>query len=311
MMHLVLHCFVAILMLPFLLLSPNGSYAAEKALVAFAQDTLKNDFRRAQLMEAKQAALAHDNMNFTYSDAQGRTSLLIHQIEQFISRQVDILIVGTNDAQAVVPVINKAHAAGIKVIILDRGVNTDQYTTFINSDNREIGDIAGRYIAKQLTGKGQALLLEGLLTADVTQQRSEGFLKVMQSYPDIKVVRRTGNFLRKDALIEMEKLLAEGIKVDAIFSESDSMLSGVRAVLAKHQIDPGSIIMIGCDYISEAQAAIRAGSQTGSVYFPLGGKTAIDAAARILAGETLPKHLQIPADLLVTRKNVDDVKPVF
>lgn len=310
-MRIVLCCFVAILMLPFLLLTSNNGYAVEKALVAFAQDTLKNDFRRAQVMEAKQAALAHDNMNFTYSDAQGRTSLLIHQIEQFISRQVDILIVGTNDAQAVVPVINKAHVAGIKVIILDRGVNTDQYTTFINSDNREIGNIAGRYIAKQLTGKGQVLLLEGLLTADVTQQRSEGFLKVMQNYPDIKVVRRTGNFLRKDALIEMEKLLAAGIKVDAIFSESDSMLSGVRAVLTKHQIDPGSIIMIGCDYISEAQAAIRAGSQTGSVYFPLGGKAAIDAAARILAGETLPKHLQIPADLLVTQDNVDDVKPVF
>lgn len=311
MMRIVLCCLVAMLMLPFMLLPANNSHAADKALVAFAQDTLKNDFRRAQVMEAKQTALAYDNMSFIYSDAQGRTSLLIHQIEQFISRQVDILIVGTNDAQAVVPVINKAHAAGIKVIILDRGVNTDQYTTFIHSDNREIGDIAGRYIAKNLAGQGQVLLLEGILTADVTQQRSEGFLKVMQNHPNIKVIRRTGNFLRKDALIEMEKLLAEGVKVDAIFSESDSMLSGVRAVLAKHKIDPSSIIMIGCDYISEAQEAIRAGSQTGSVYFPLGGKAAIDAAARILSGEIPPKHLQIPADLLVTRQNVDQVKPVF
>ncbi|MAC48511.1 MAG: LacI family transcriptional regulator [Oceanospirillum sp.] len=310
-MRVVLCCLFSVLILPFSLLLADNSYAEEKALIAFAQDTLKNDFRRAQVMEAKQAAQAHNNMRFTYSDAQGRTSLLIHQIEQFISRQVDILIVGTNDAQAVVPVINKAHSAGIKVIILDRGVDTDQYTTFINSDNREIGAIAGRYIAEQMEGKGRALLLEGILTADVTQQRSEGFLKVMQDYPDIKVIRRTGNYLRKDALIEMEKLLAEGIQVDAIFSESDSMLSGVRAVLTKHQIDPGSIIMIGCDYISEAQAAIRAGSQTGSVYFPLGGKAAIDAAARLLAGETLPKHLQIPADLLVTRQNVNHVQPVF
>lgn len=280
-------------------------------VVAFAQDTLQNDFRRAQVFALKEQLAAHRDIEFVYSDAQGKTALLIHHINQFIERQVDVLIVGTNDAQLPVPALEKAHQQGIKVLVLDRGVNTDQFTSFINSDNKRIGRMAGEFIAKQLNGKGQVLLMEGILTADVTQDRSSGFLSVMAQYPQIKVVKRTGNFMRKDALIEMEKLISEGIKVDAIFSESDSMLSGIRAVLARHKIAPASIIMVGCDYTSEAQQAILAGEQTGSVLFPLGARATANAILELKAGRFLARHISIPIDTLVTADNVTRVQPVF
>lgn len=281
-----------------------------KAVIAFAQDTMKNDFRKAQVFEVRDAVAKHPQLSFVYSDAQGQTSLMIRQIERFISQKVDVLVVGTNDENAVVPVIAKAHKAGIAVIILDRGINGTDYTTFINSDNIKIGAIGGAYIAKRLGGKGVALLFEGIQTADVTQLRSKGFIDEVSKHEGIKVIKRTGNYLRKDALIEMEKLIASGIHVDAIFSESDSMLSGVRVVLKRHGIDPGSIIMVGCDYVSEAQDAIRKGTQTGSVLFPLGGKMAVEIALKILAKESVPKHIFIPVKL-VTKENVEDVTPIF
>lgn len=290
--------------------------AQEKAftgeyVVAFAQDTLKNDFRRAQLMEVEQSLKPHRDIQFLYSDARGKTSLLIHQIREFIRQEVDVLIVGTNDAQLVVPVIEEAYEKGIKVLILDRGVQTSRYTSFLNSDNKLIGRMAGRFIAERLNGKGQVLLMEGIMTADVTQDRTQGFMDVMADYPELKVIRRTGNFLRKDALIEMEKLISEGVTVNAIFSESDSMLSGVRAVLARYQIDPASIITIGCDYTSEARAAILEGSQTASILFPLGGEAAASAVLALKAGKSLPHHINIPVDTLVTQDNVNQVRPVF
>ncbi|MDX1319109.1 MAG: substrate-binding domain-containing protein [Oceanospirillum sp.] len=291
----------------------NAAGDADRSVyrVAFAQDTLSNDFRRAQVLEVQHALAPYDDIAFVYSDAQGKTSLLIHQIRQFIYQQVDVLIVGTNDAQLVVPVIEQAHEQGIKVLILDRGVATERYTSFLNSDNVLIGRLGARFIAERLNGKGQVLLMEGLQTADVTRDRTRGFLDVIGQYPDISVIRRTGNYLRKDALLEMEKMVAEKISVDAIFSESDSMLSGVRAVLARHKIDPASIISVGCDYTSEAREAILAGSQTGSVLFPLGGKATAQAVLALKAGRTIPHHINIPADLLVTRDNVNQVKPVF
>ena len=252
----------------------------------------------------------HAGLDFVYSDANGQTSLLIRHIEKFITEQVDVLIVGTNDPNAVVPVITKAHQFGIPVIILDRGINSTGYTTFINSDNIKIGKIAAEYIADSLQGKGTVLLFEGLQKADVTQMRSKGFLDEISQYSEIKVIKRTGNYLRKDAILETEKLIEEEIHLDAIFSESDSMLSGVRSALRRYGMEPRDIITIGCDYTAEAREAIRHGTQTASILFPLGGRKSVETALNILKGEKVPKHISIPVKL-VTRDNVDEVAPVF
>lgn len=289
---------------------PVQAEEAKRAVVAFAQDTLRNDFRKAQVMAVRDAIANQPNLEFIYSDAQGKTALLIRHIENFISKKVDVLIVGTNDESAVVPVISKAHQAGIKVIVLDRGVKTRDYTTFINSDNYEIGAVAGRFITDKLNGVGKVLLLEGILTADVTQLRSRGFLDVVANSPKIQVIKRTGNYLRKDALMEMERLLASGERVDAIFSESDSMLSGVRPVLAKYGIDPATVVMVGVDYISEARQAIRDGEQTATIKFPLGGPETVDTVIKVLADEHVPDHIVIPVQM-VTSENVESVTPIF
>ncbi|HCI14670.1 MAG: LacI family transcriptional regulator [Gallionellales bacterium GWA2_60_142] len=299
---------ICVVLLAFCL--PLSAAAADKRVIAFAQDTMANDFRKAQVYEVRDEALKHPQLSFVYSDAQGRTSLLIRQIEQFIEQKVDLLVIGTNDERAVVPVIAKAYKAGIPVIVLDRGIKGTQYTTFINSDNIQIGAIGAQYIAERLGGKGLVLLFEGLQKADVTKLRSKGFLDEIGKHGGIKVIKRTGNYLRRDAVVEMEKLVTDGIRVDAIFSESDSMLSGVRMVLSKNNIDPRSIVMVGCDYTSEAQQAIRAGSQSGSVLFPLGGKKAVEIALKIFAKESVPKHIFIPVKL-ITQENVEHVPPIF
>ncbi len=278
--------------------------------VAFAQDMMANDFRRAQVFEVRDALAAHPDLAFIYSDAKGQTSLLIRQIEQFIAAKVDLLIIGTNHADAVVPVVTKAHRLGIPVIILDRGINSLEYTTFINSDNIRIGEMGADYLAKRLNGKGTVLLFEGLQEADVTQLRSKGFLDEIGKYKEITVIRKTGNYLRKDAIIETEKLIREGVHIDAIFSESDSMLSGVRSVLHRYNIDPASIVMVGCDYTSEAREAILTGAQSASILFPLGGKTSANVALKILAKEKVPKHISIPVKL-ITMDNAERVAPIF
>jgi ribose transport system substrate-binding protein len=278
--------------------------------VAFAQDTMANDFRKAQVDEVRDAFKKYPNIHFVSSDAKGRTSLLISQINNFIDTKTDLLIIGTNDEKAVIPVIAKAYKSGIPVIILDRGIQGDDYTTFINSDNIKIGSLGAHYIADQLKGKGKVLLFEGIKTADVTKLRSKGFLDTMKKYKSIHVIKRTGNYLRKDAIIEMEKLIASGERIDAIFSESDSMLSGARLALEHHGINPASLITVGCDYTSEAQNAIRKGTQTGSVLFPLGGAKSAEIAAKILKGQKVPKHILIPVKL-ITKENVEKVKPIF
>ena len=296
---------ISILLYTYLLSAQN-----EMRTIAFAQDTMANDFRKAQVFEVRDAVAEYSELKFVYSDAKGKTSLMIRQIEKFIAQKVDLLILGTNNAKSVVPVVAKAYHSGIPVIVLDRGIDGDEYTSFINSDNIKIGTIGAKYIASQMKEKATVLLFEGIQTADVTHLRTKGFMDEISKHKNIKVIKRTGNYLRKDAIVEMDKLLKDGIKVDAIFSESDSMLSGVRTVLYKHNIDPVSIIMVGCDYTSEAQEAIRKGTQSASVLFPLGGRFSVDIALKIFNGEKVPKHIFIPVEL-VTKKNVNKMTPIF
>jgi len=279
-------------------------------VIAFAQDTMDNDYREAQVYAVRDRVAEQPHLAFVYSDAKGQTSLLIRQIEKFIAQKVAVLIVGTNDADAVVPVVSKAYRAGIPVIILDRGIRGKEYTVFINSDNIRIGAMGAEYIAGRLGGSGTVLLLEGLQKADVTQLRSKGFMERIAKYPGIKVIRRTGNYLRRDTIMQMEKLLDDRVRFDAVFSESDSMLSGVRSVMRRYQMDPSRTVMVGCDYTSEARAAIREGAQSASVLFPLGGRQTVEAAVKILSGSRVPKHIVIPVKL-VTQENVDEVPPVF
>ena len=298
-----------IFVISFLLLT--SLYGSEKmSVIAFAQDNMANDFRKAQVYEALDEAKKHKNLKFIYSDAKGKTSKLIYQIDQFIKEKVDVLIIGTNDADAVVPVVTKAYKSGIVVIILDRGINSQEYTTFINSDNIKIGSMGAQFIAEKLQHKGLVLLFEGLLTADVTKLRTQGFLDEISKYKDIRVIKRTGNYLRRDAIKEMEKVLEDGVEVDAIFSESDSMLSGVRSAMYRFNKDPSSIIMVGCDYTSEAQEEILKGNQSASIKFPLAGKESITYILDILKGKNVPKHIFIPVEL-VTQENAQQVKPIF
>lgn len=287
-----------------------SAQTATSKVIAFAQDTMANDFRKAQVFEVRDAVAKQPGYSFVYTDAQGQTSLLIRQIEQFTEKKVDVLVVGTNDERAVVPAVSKAYKSGVPVIILDRGIQGTDYSTFINSDNVYIGTLGAEHIAKALNGKGLVLLLEGLKTADVTQLRTQGFMAEIAKHPNIKVIKRTGNYLRKDALLEMEKLLSQGVRVDAIFAESDSMLSGARIAMESHKIDPRTVVSVGCDYTSEARDAIRKGTQTASVLFPLGGHKTVEVALKLLAKEAVPKHVVNPVRL-VTKENVDQVSPIF
>ncbi len=284
--------------------------SAQTKTIAFAQDTMANDFRKAQVNEVKKAASKNPDFRFVYSDAKGQTSLLIHHIDQFIEQKADLIVVGTNDEKAVVPIVAKAYHAGIPIIILDRGIQGKEYTTFINSDNIKIGSIGADYIAKRLNGKGKVLLFEGLQKADVTQLRTKGFMDQMKQHKGISVIKRTGNYLRKDAIIEMEKLIESGEQIDAIFAESDSMLSGARSAMERHGINPSSVISVGCDYTSEAREAIRKGTQTGSVLFPLGGSKTIETTQNIFRGQKVPKHKIIPVKH-ITAKNVKQETPIF
>ncbi len=282
----------------------------KKYTVAFAQDTLENDFRLNQVKMVHHALSKYPNIRFVYSNAKASTSLQIKQIEDFIYQNVDLLITSPYNEFATTDVVAKAYRSGIPVIMIDRTVQGNEYTTYIHPDNKQIARDAAEFLAKQLDYKGRVLLLKGVPSADSTRKRTEGFYEIMRRYPNIEVIEYVANYLRRDALIGVDTLLQNNEHFDAIMSQSDSMLIGARLALKAHHIDPKSLITVGIDYIKAAQYAIRSGDQTSSFVYALGAQESADIAIQILSGNEVPKEIIIDT-LQVTKENVDAVKPIF
>ena len=81
----------------------------------------------------------------------------VGQIENFIANKVDIIIVNAVDPKGIAPVLKKARAAGIVVVAVDVGADGADAT--VMSDNTMAGSVACEYLAKQLSGKGNVVIV--------------------------------------------------------------------------------------------------------------------------------------------------------
>lgn len=279
--------------------------------VVFAQDTLANDWRRAQAVELEREFSRHPRVSFRYTDAQGNAAHQVQDIEDALARGVDLLIVSARDAELTARVVEKAKAAGVRVMLLSRRVSTDAYDVFIHADNADIGRRAARRLVQRLKGKGRILVLQGVPTASTAIERTEGFLEEIARSPGIQVVAvKPADYLRDKAIAAIEEARAEGLRFDAIYAQSDSMAAGARVALRRAGIDPRGIAIVGIDYITEAREAIRKGEQDASFVYSTFAREGAAAALKLLAGQPVPREIVVPT-VMVTRDNVERVEPIF
>lgn len=282
-----------------------------KFVVAFAQDTMGNDWRIAQVRQMAEALQAYPGIRFVYTDGQGQRAKQIQDIENLIYQQVDVLVTSPRDALAATPIVSRAYRQGIPVVLVSRLIASDDYTSFIAPDNYEIAFNAGRYMAQRLGGHGRVVMLGGIPSASTAQARAKGFRDGLKDFPGITIVTdRVANFLRADAVKVMGDILQEGIEFDAVYAHSDSMAIGARLAMKKVGLDPREKVIIGIDYVSEARDAIRNGEQSASFVYPTSAKEAAEIIIRILHGEKVPKKVVV-GSTMVTRENVELVEPIF
>ncbi len=94
--------------------------------------------------EVAEAAKGHPDLEIVYADAQQDNAKQVADVENFLRQKIDLLIISPNEAKPLTPVVRRAFEAKIPVIVLDREIEGDTYTTFIGADNRAIGRAAGR-----------------------------------------------------------------------------------------------------------------------------------------------------------------------
>jgi ribose transport system substrate-binding protein len=279
--------------------------------VGFAQDTMANDWRRAQVNQLSDAFKKYPDIKLIVTDAGGKSSRQIQDMEDLANQKVDVLITSPRDGAASTPAISRIYKQGTPVVLISRSIISDDYTSLVTPDNYKIASDAATYMAKKMSGKGNILIIRGIPTATSAIDRTKGFLDTIKQYPGIKIVAiKDGNYLRSDAIRAVDEVLSSNTSFDAIYSQSDSMASGARLALIKAGISPKTKLIIGIDYIKEARTAIRTGNQTASFLYPTSAKETADIVIKMLHGNKVPKKVLVESQI-ITRENVDKIEPIF
>lgn len=237
--------------------------------------------------EMKREAGFYTDVSLKIKTVKDDTGQQIKDIESFIDEGVDILIISPNESASITPVVQKAFKAGIPVILVDRKIDTEDYTAYIGADNYAIGKELAIYVAQVLNGEGNVVEVRGREGSTSDKERHDGFSEIIRLYPDIHVVAQPrGNFLQDVAQKEMSDLLARQVKIDLVYAMNDPMAMGVSKALDKYN-DKRPFI-VGIDALPGKDGGIQNimdGHIDASFIYPTGGDKAIDLAMRILKGQ--------------------------
>lgn len=178
---------VTILCTLYLLLFSSCSQEKNRYVIGVSQCS-DDEWRTQMNKEIRREALFYPGVEVDIRSANDDNRKQTEDIERFIRRKVDLIVVAPNEAEAITPVIEKAYAKGIPVVLVDRRINSDQYTAYVGADNYEMGRQIGHYITTRLEGKGNVVELTGLKGSTPAADRHRGLMDVLSRTPGIQIV---------------------------------------------------------------------------------------------------------------------------
>ena len=287
-----------------LLLSSCGTNKDKEYTIGVSQcsdDSWRQTANREMLREAS----FHSDLHIHIKSVNDNSNQQIKDIENFITEGVDLLIVSPNEEETLTPIIKKAYNAGIPVVLLDRHIETNDYTAYVGADNRMLGYEAGLYVGGILKGKGNVVEMRGWETSSADTERHDGFTEAIAKFPNIQIVAQpAGDFLKDKAKQQMLNEIARHDKIDVVFAFNDNMALGVQEAYSKYSGRRPYII--GVDALPVKDGGIESISKNlidASFIYPTGGDKVIDVAYKILKGEPYEKQ-NILYSTVVDKSNI-------
>src|SRR6266545_1091824 len=186
-------------------------------------------------------------------------------LEDQITTRVSAMAVAPAGVSEILPLLDKARAAGIPVIIFDTDIDWGGKVCFVGSDNREAGRLAGGHIVKVLAGQGKVAVIRGILGVRTHEERLAGFREAIAAAPGIQCIAvQPANSERGLGMSVTENILTTHPDVKAIFATNDQMALGAVEAIAARNLT-GKVAVVGVDATKEAVAAVRKGSLAADV----------------------------------------------
>jgi len=230
--------------------------------------------------------------------------------DDFINRHVDGILLAPTDRDALVPAIRRARQAGIPISIFDSGANTEDYASFVATDNYGGGVLAARRLAEILGKRGKVAMIAVMPGGASTLAREQGFRETLgKEFPDLKLVAwQYGMSDRARSLAVTEDILTAHPDLDGIFASNESSTIGAVQALKARGLG-GKVKIVGFDSSPSLIDDLRDGVVDSLVLqdpFQIGYqglKTILDQRA----GRAPPKRIDLPPTL-VTRENLSEPK---
>ena len=238
--------------------------------------------------------------------ADEQTDKQLGQVENFISQKVDAIIVIAVDTDAAGPMTEKAQAANIPLVYVNRRpADLPETVPYVGSDSLVSGTLEMTELAKLAGGKGNVVILQGDPANEAAVLRTKGCEDVVAKNPDMKVIKKaTGMWARDKGQTVMENWLQAGDEINVVCANNDEMaLGAINAIKAANKkLGAGGILVGGVDATADALAALKAGDLATTVFQDAAGQGGggVDAALKLVAGETVPGYVDIPYVLVTT-----------
>jgi len=222
------------------------------------------------------------------------------QLQDFIVRKVNAIIVSPSDSRSIGTAIKAANLAGIPVFTADIACLAEdaKVVAHVASDNIAGGKLAAQAVIRALGGQGKVAIIDHPEVESVIQ-RVKGFEEEIATAPGIQIIAKlSGHGVKDQAFRTAEDILQANPDLNAVFGINDDSALGALAAVEKAG-KLGQVTIIGFDAVPEAREAIKAGKIYADVVqkpHEIGMKT-IEAIKTYMSGGQVPPIILIPCGL--------------
>jgi ribose transport system substrate-binding protein len=253
--------------------------------------------------QGMQEAADEAGIDIDFSYANFDPAAQVDQVEQFITRGVDLILVTPFDRNVLIPAYESARDAGIPILSFANRVDEEFEDFFLGNDWADMGELMMEAVADDVDEEGTVALISGPPEVDVARQVNEGWRNVLDANPGLDVVAELTDpdMSQARGLDLANTLLASNPDVDAIVCTIDLICLGAVQAVDEQGISHDDIFIASMDADAESVEQVRTGTGidfTISMRGHTWGHQTIAVAVDVLQGEPPTEH-SVPNEFTV------------
>lgn len=250
-----------------------------------------------------------DNVELILYDSEDSIEKQLSDVDTMIADEVDGVLLNCLSFEGTSSAVDACNAAGIPVVEFISYTENEEYKTFVGTDVKSSGIMAGEFIAETLGDKGNVFEIQGQIGHTAQINRGAGLAEAFAQYPDIVVKEsQSGEFSKETAMNITEAWLLQYDvgEIDAIVAHNDQMaLGAMNACIAAGRTE---IKIVGIDGDMEALLAIKDGTMTATMvdYCEEEARLAVEEMVSILEGNEPKGQIYVDYVCVSTPEEADE-----